>query len=149
MSTTPWKANDPAAGEGVLDRNKGKIAWTSFLLALLQSICSAVVAVNGLRLAIGLGAVVLSSGAGAAVVRFHVDWIRVPMIVLAVAGSVLNLAILAHVRYLRNRPAAQWRREPLSAHAVRMERLQIWLAVLTFILVGIEEGLHLHFHHHL
>ncbi|WP_446742067.1 hypothetical protein [Silvibacterium acidisoli] len=149
MSSAPWKADDPAAGEGILDRNKGRIALTSFLLALLQSICSAVVAVNGLRLAIGLGAVVLSSGAMGTLVRFHVDWIRIPMIVLAVAGSVLNLAILAHVRYLRNRPSSQWRRQPLSAHAARMERLQIWLAVLTFVLVGIEESLHLHFHHHL
>jgi hypothetical protein len=149
MSTASWKADDAAPEEGVLDRNKGKIAWTSFLLALLQSICSAVVAVNGLRLAIGVGALVMSSGAGAAVVHFHRDSIRIPMVLLAVIGTVLNLAILAHVRYLRNRPSAQWRREPLSKRTIRSERLQIGLAVLTFILIGIEESLHMHFHHHL
>lgn len=149
MSTSPWKTDEVPAGEAVLERNKGKIAWVSFLMAFLQSICSAVVAVNGLRVAIGIGTLVLSSGAGAAVVRFHADRIRIPMILLAIAGAVINVAILVHVRYLRNRPAAQWRRVPLSARAIREERLQIWLAILTFILVGIEEVLHYHFHHHL
>lgn len=104
-------------------------------------------AVNGLRLAIGIGSLVLTTGVGAAVVRFHTTWIRLPMLGIALVGSLLNLAILAHVRHLRNRPASQWRQKPLSRHKLRMERLQFVLSIATLILIGVEEYLHLGFHH--
>jgi hypothetical protein len=132
-----------------LVRNRGVIAWTSFFFALLQSICGAIVAIDGLRVAIGIGALVLSTGAGAAVVRFHADAIRIPMIVVALLGSLLNLAILLHVRHLRNRPASQWRQKPLSLHQKRMELAQMLLALVTLVLIGVEEYLHLGFHHSL
>lgn len=127
-------------------RSQGAIAWSSFF-ALLQSICGAVVAVNGLRLAIGIGSLALSTGAGAAIVRFHTDWIRRPMMAVALLGSLLNLAIFLHVRYLRNRPASQWRRQAVSPRKLRMERLQLVLSLATLVLLGIEEYLHLGFHH--
>ena len=125
----------------------GIIAWSSFFLALLQSICGAVVAINGLRFAIGIGSLVFTTGAGAAVARFHANWIRLPMLGVALVGSLLNLAILLHVRHLRNRPASQWRQKPLSRHKLRMERLQYALSIATLVLLGIEEYLHFSFHH--
>jgi hypothetical protein len=154
MSSTPLepvKAQNnlaPMVPEELV-RNRGVIAWSSLLFALLQSICSAVVAVNGLRIAIGIGALVLSTGAGAAMVRFHADAIRIPMIVIALLGSLLNLAILVHVRHLRNRPASQWRQKPLSLHQKRMELTQLLLSLATLVLIGVEEYLHLSFHHSL
>jgi hypothetical protein len=132
-----------------LVRNRGAIAWSSFFFALLQSICGAIVAINGLRLAIGLGSLALSTGAGAAMVRFHADAIRIPMIVIALLGSLLNLAILMHVRHLRDRPAAQWRRKPLSLHQKRTELAQLVLSLATLVLIGVEEYLHLSLHHSL
>jgi hypothetical protein len=57
---------------------------------LLQSICT-FAAVDGLRLVIGVGSLAVSAGIGTAMDRFHQDWIRVPMIVLALLGSSLNL----------------------------------------------------------
>jgi hypothetical protein len=128
---------------------QGLIAWSSFFFALLQSICGAVVAINGLRLAIGIGSLALSTGAGAAVVRFHADWIRVPMIVIALLGSLLNLAILMHVRHLRSRPAAQWRQKPLSPRQKRGELAQLVLSLATLALIGVEEYLHFSLHHSL
>jgi hypothetical protein len=129
--------------------NQPFIAWSSFFLALLQSICSSIVAISGLRLAIGLGSFALSTGVGAAMVRFHADAIRIPMVVIALLGSLLNLAILIHVRYLRNRPAAQWRQKPLSLRQKRSERTQLVLALATLALLALEESLHLHLHHSL
>jgi hypothetical protein len=123
------------------------IGWSSFLFALFQSICGAVVAINGLRLAIGIGSLALTTGAGAVMVRFHADWIRLPMLAIALVGSLLNLAILLHVRHLRSRPASQWRQKPLSRHKLRMERVQFVLSVATLLLIGIEEYLHFGFHH--
>jgi hypothetical protein len=116
------------------------------LFAVLQSICGAVVAINGLRIAIGIGSLALSTGAGAAVVRFHGDAIRVPMIVIALLGSLLNLAILMHVRHLRHRPAAQWRVKPLSSREKRSEFTQLILSLATLVLIGVEEYLHFSFH---
>jgi hypothetical protein len=154
MTTTPVGSAEPNDTSAVLIQpdiasRQGVIAWSSFFFALLQSICGAVVAINGLRLAIGIGALALSTGAGAAVVRFHADWIRIPMIVVALLGSLLNLAIYLHVRHLRSRPASQWRQKPLSPHKLRMERVQLALSLATLVLIGIEEYLHFGFHHKL
>ena len=71
------------------------------------------------------------------------------MIVIAVFGSLLNLAILLHVRYLRNRPAAQWRQKPLTVQQKRSEFTQLLLSLATLALVVLEESLHLHLHHSL
>ena len=132
------------SGESRLQREKtrGVIAWSSFFFALLQSICTFFAAVSGLRLVIGVGSLAMSAGATAMLDRFHTDRIRVPMIVLALLGSLLNLVVLAQIRRLRSRPAAQWRLTAPSPHAIRMERLQFVLSVATLILIGVEEYLH-------
>jgi hypothetical protein len=67
MSSTPFeplKSRDAAAPllPDELVRNRGVIACSSFFFALLQSICGAVVAINGLRIAIGIGSLALSTG---------------------------------------------------------------------------------------
>jgi hypothetical protein len=154
MSSTPLgplksrEAVSPVLPDELV-RNRGVVAWSSFFFALLQSICGAIVAINGLRLAIGIGSLVLSTGVGAAMIRFHTDSIRTPMIVIALLGSLLNLAILMHVRHLRNRPAAQWRQKPLSLRQKRTELAQLVLSVATLVLIGVEEYLHLTLHHSL
>ena len=154
MSSTPLeplkshKAVGPVLADELV-RNRGVIAWSSFFFALLQSICGAVVAINGLRLVIGIGSLLLSTGVGAAMVRFHTDSIRIPMIVIALFGSLLNLAILMHVRHLRNRPAAQWRQQQLSLRQKRTELAQLGLSLATLVLIGVEEYLHLTLHHSL
>ena len=154
MSYTPLEPlkSHEAVGPVLADelvRNRGVIAWSSFFFALLQSICGSIVAINGLRLVIGIGSLVLSTGVGAAMVRFHNDSIRIPMIVIALFGSLLNLAILMHVRHLRNRPAAQWRRKQLSLRQKRTELAQLGLSLATLVLIGVEEYLHLTLHHSL
>ena len=147
MSTTPLeplKAGEAPAPlvPNELVRNQGLIAWSSFFFALLQSICGAFVAISGLRLAIGIGSFALSTGAATAMERFHADWIRIPMMAIALLGSLLNLGILLQIRHLRNRPAAQWRQKPLSLHQRRMERAQMVLSLATLVLLGVEEYLH-------
>jgi hypothetical protein len=157
MSSTPIEPIEPIKSAETaapmlpeeLVRSRGVIAWSSFFFALLQSICGAIVAINGLRIAIGIGALALSTGAGAAMVRFHTDAIRVPMIVIALFGSLLNLAILIHVRHLRNRPAAQWRQKPLSPKQKRTEFAQLVLSLFTLALIVVEEYFHLTLHHSL
>jgi hypothetical protein len=148
VTTTPVRPLAPAENvrrEGA-GRVQGAIAWSSFFFALLQSICTFFAAANGLRFAVGLGSLVLSAGAGTMVSRFHADALRIPMVVLAVIGSLLNLIVLAQVRRLRHRPASQWRQQPPGPHKLRMERLQIVLSIATLALVAVEESLHYHYH---
>lgn len=151
MSTKPAGIVEAEVkAEPVLEKEIGSsrlLAWLSFLFAVLQSICGAAVALNSFRLAIGISALVFSSGAGALMIRFHADWIRIPMLLLALVGSLVNIAILLQVRHLRKRPASQWRMKPLTEHQARMERLQWALSLAALVLIGIEEFLHFHFHH--
>ncbi len=125
------------------------IAWSSFFFALLQSVCTFFAAANGLRFVVGLGSLVLSAGAGTMVDRFHADALRVPMICLALVGSLLNLAVVAQIRRLRRRPASQWRLQPPSPRKLRTERLQVALSAATLALIALEEILHYHYCGHL
>jgi MFS family permease len=118
------------------------LGGASFVFALLQSLCTAVLTISGIRVAIGLSALAAASGIYAPARGYHQGAIRIPMLVIATAGALINLAVLAWIHHLRNRPAAQWRRRELSAQEKRSERLQIFLALITLILVGLEVWTH-------
>lgn len=118
------------------------VGGASFLFALLQSLCTAVLTLSGIRVAIGLSALAAASGVYAPARGFHQDAIRIPMLIIAAAGALVNLAVIAWIRHLRSRPSAQWRRRQTTAKEKRSERLQIILAVVTLILVGLETWTH-------
>ena len=128
---------------------QGAIAWSSLLFALLQSVCTFFAAANGLRFAVGLGSLVFSAGAGAIVDRFHADALRIPMVGIALVGSLVNLAVLGQVRRLRRRPASRWRQQLPTPGKLRMERMQVVLSVATLALIAVEELFHHHYLGHL
>jgi hypothetical protein len=142
------KTLDNAAPSKPTGRTGRVIAWSSFLFALLQSLCTFFAAANGLRFAIGLGALAVGASIGKAMDWFHSDLIRLPMVGLALFGSMLNLLVLWQVRRLRARPAAAWRVRPVSARKMRMEWVQFGLSVVTLVLIAVEEYWHLKWHHH-
>ncbi len=115
---------------------------SSLVLALMQSICTAVFTISGVRLAIGLTAFALAGSAAAPIHWFHQDAIRIPMLVLAAVGAVADLLVLGWMRHLRAQPAAQWRRREKSGKEKRSERLQVAVAILTLLLVGLETLAH-------
>jgi len=118
------------------------LSGASFLFALLQSLCTAVLTLSGIRVAIGLSALAAASGIYAPARGFHQDAIRIPMLILAAVGAVVNLAVLAWIWHLRSRPSAQWRKREITKKERRSERLQVVLAVVTLILVGLETWTH-------
>jgi hypothetical protein len=147
MPATSAKPSEPAQTEGKFlppqaTNAQAVVAWSGFIFAVLQSVCTFFMALDGLRLLIGAGALALIVHAGTVWDHFHTNWIRVPMVVLAFAGSALNLLILRRIWRLRNHPAAQWRRVPVSLRKIRMERLQFALSVITLTLITIEEVTH-------
>jgi len=137
-SPDPSPADSAVSVPGVLHGNSKLINWSAFLFAALQSVCSAFIALNGVRLLIGVGAFAAASGVVKLADRMHIAAIRIPMMVLALAGSVLNLVVLWQVWRLRRRPASAWRQQPVSRKKIASEWLQFTLSVLTLCLLAAE-----------
>lgn len=118
--------------------------WSSFLLAFLQSVCTAFIALHSIRLLVGIGAVVLASSAWRLAERLHINAIRIPMMLIALLGALLNLLALWQVRRLRRRAASAWRQQPLTPSKRRKEFLQLALSLLTLVLLFAEWLAHSH-----
>lgn len=113
-------------------------SWPSFFFAVLQSVCSAFLALNSIRFIVGVGAFAAATSALRVADRLHINAIRIPMMLVALAGSLLNLIALWRVRSLRKRPASAWRQKPVTPEKKRSERLQFGLSVLTLALLAVE-----------
>ena len=114
------------------------LGWSGILFAILQSACTAVIAISGVRVAIGLSALVAAAGIHAPAKGFHQDAIRIPMMIVALVGSLLNLFVIWKIRNLRSKPASQWRQKPIPSRKLNSERIQIVLSLLTLILLAAE-----------
>jgi hypothetical protein len=121
------------------------VGLTSLFFIVLQSACSFVMAISGVRVLIGLGALAaVTAGAQAPPSALHRDAIRIPMMILAIGGSVINLYVIWRVRSLRHRASSQWRRQPVSRRRIWGENTQIVLALVTLLLVAAEFFSHLY-----
>jgi hypothetical protein len=114
---------------------------------LLQSLCTAVLTISGVRVLIGVGALAAAAGTDAPATGWHRDAIRIPIMPLALVGTFVNLYVLWRMRRLRNRTAAQWRIQPPTARELHSERWQFVLAILTLVLLVAEWVTHPIIHH--
>lgn len=121
-------------------------AVIGFAFVILQSACTAVTAISGLRLLIGVTSLTAASLLPGFIFTIHTDRIRIPMLIIAVIGSVVNLYVLWRIRSLRSRPSSQWRMQAVSGKQRRSEAFQFVLSVLTLVLVAIECAIHYHQH---
>jgi hypothetical protein len=130
--------SDPLPG-GPVGKRTWLVSVTSLVFIVLQSACSAVIAISGVRVAIGLTALAEATiGIHAPAKGFHQDAIRIPMMVLATIGSLINLYVIWRIRSLRTRPSSQWRIQPITPKQRRSEIFQVGLAILTLVLVAAE-----------
>lgn len=134
--TATVPAEDPAIKRTWL------VSVTSLLFIILQSACTAVMAVSGIRVAIGLSALAQALGVYTPARGFHQDAIRIPMMIAATIGALINLYVIWRIRMLRARPSSQWRVRPVSAKQKRAEFFQIALGILTLALVSAEAITH-------
>ena len=119
------------------------IGWSSFLFAALQSVCSAFIALGSVRLLIGIGAFTAQRWSAGPVEPSHSQsaWlfsVRIPMMIFALAGSLLNLVVLWQVWRLQRRPAAAWRLQPQSKRKKASVWLQFTLSIITLFLLAAE-----------
>lgn len=123
------------------------VSLTSLLFIVLQSACTVAVAFSGVNAAVGLGSFAAAIGLTRLTGSFHADLIRVPMMVLALGGSLFTLYIVRRARVLRARPASQWRVRPLTLKEKRKETFQIAISTLTIVLIVAEIATHLYLIH--
>jgi hypothetical protein len=119
------------------------IGWSGFFFAVVQSVCSAFVALSGVRILIGASAFGSAIGLLKIADRLHFNAIRIPMMLLALMGSLFNLLAIWQVRRLRGRSASTWRQKALSSKKLSSERLQLALSVLTLVLLAFEYYFHI------
>jgi hypothetical protein len=130
---------------GTSTARRWAFSLTSLFFIVLQSACSLVMALSGVRVLIGLGALAaVTAGAQAPPTGLHSDEIRIPMMILAVAGSLINLYVIWKIRSLRKRQSSRWRQQPISRKRIWGENTQIALAILTLLLVAAEFFAHLY-----
>jgi hypothetical protein len=120
------------------------LGLTSFFFILLQSACTVFMAISGLRSLIGVGSLAAAMTGLKFLDALHGSAIRIPMEVVAIAGSLVNLYAVWRLRSLRARPASQWRMTPPTAKGKHSESAQVALAVLTLLLVAVEWALHIY-----
>jgi hypothetical protein len=112
---------------------------TSLVFIVLQSACTAVMAISGVRVAIGLSALAEATwGIHAPAHGFHRDAIRIPMMIAALVGSLINLYVIWRIRSLRARPSSQWRVQAVSSKQRGSEVFQVVLSVITLALLAAE-----------
>ena len=129
----------PVLPENSASRPTWIVSATSLVFIVLQSACTAVIAISGVRVAIGLSALAEATiGIHAPASGFHRDAIRIPMMIVATIGSLINLYVVWRIRSLRARPVAQWRLQAVTPKQRRSEVFQIVLAIFTLILVAAE-----------
>src|ERR1700722_9541309 len=132
-SRTPAAANNPASKRTWL------VSATSLFFIILQSACTAVIAISGVRVAIGLSALAEATiGIHAPAKGFHQDAIRIPFMIGATIGSLINLYVIWRIRTLRARPSAQWRAQVVTPKQRRSELFPIAPAEVMLVLVRTE-----------
>ena len=129
----------PVSTEEPASRRTWLVSMTSLAFIVLQSACTAVMAISGVRVAIGLSALAEATiGIHAPAHGFHRDAIRIPMMIAALVGSLINLYVIWRIRSLRARPSSQWRVQAVSAKQRRSEVFQVVLSVVTLALLAAE-----------
>lgn len=138
-------SSQPVPAEQVRSRSL-VLQFASFAFALLQSACTLFMALSGVRLLLGIGALALAGSAQSVAGTIHGPLLRIPMLLFAVVASVLNLAALHRVRSLRRRASSQWRMTPPDAGQLRSERWQLVLSVTSILLAAVESAFHYYLH---
>lgn len=110
----------------------------ALVLAVLEAAC--VFAVTAAKAGFLLSSVAAFAAGWAATI--HRDLFRIPALVLAILGSLINLYLLWKFFRLRNAPAAAWRKKPLTTRERWRMGLVFSMSTATLILAFAEIYLH-------
>jgi hypothetical protein len=120
------------------------LSSAAFVGSLVEGACAILVASASAKLFVGLGAVAGAVKAS----RLHADIIRIPVLFVSAAAAVIMLAVLWNSLRARNRPAARWRKKPMTLREKFSFAITLVASVLTVALVVGEVIEHPIFHVH-
>ena len=118
------------------------LSSAAFLGSVVEGACAILVASSSAKLFVGLGAVAGAMKAS----RLHADIVRIPVLLVSAAASLLTLFVLWNSWRARNRSAARWRRRPMNTGEKLSLALTFSTSVLTIVLVVSEAIEHPFFH---
>src|ERR1700730_16932164 len=120
------------------------LSSAAFVGGLVEGACAILVASASAKLFVGLGAVAGAVKAS----RLHADIVRVPVLLVSAASAVITLVVLWNSWRARNRPAARWRKKPMTLREKFSFAITLLASVLTMALVVGEVIEHPIFHVH-
>jgi hypothetical protein len=120
-----------------------KRSWGLLTLAVIEAFCIFFVILAKTGLVVG-GLAAFAVGWAR---YLHRDIIRVPVLLVAIAGAGLNLYLLWKRQQLRNAPAAAWRKKALTKRERFRIALVLSLSILTLAFASCEIYLHRLIHH--
>lgn len=120
-----------------------KRSWGLLILAVIEAFCIFFVILAKTGLVVG-GLAAFAVGWAR---YLHRDIIRVPVLLVAIAGAGLNLYLLWKRQQLRDAPAAAWRKKALTKRERFRIALVLSLSILTLAFAASEIYLHRLIHH--
>lgn len=106
--------------------------------AVLESICVFLIGLGKLGILVGVATLLAAEKASS----FHSEKFRIPILLLAVIGAVVNLYSVWNFHRLRNAASAAWRRRPLTGRQKTKHVLLVLFSVVALLLVGAEIYVH-------
>ena len=120
-----------------------RTSWTALIISIIEAVCVFSVAAAKTGLVLGSAAATLTGWT----LSLHQDVIRIPLLLIAIVGSLINLYLLWRAHRLRAAPSAAWRRRPLTTREHWRIALVFSLSVVTLGLGMAEIYFHRIFHH--
>lgn len=120
------------------------VSGVALLGSIVEGACAILVASASAKLFVGLGAAAAAMKAS----RLHADVVRIPVLLASAAAALLMLFVLWNGWRARNRPAARWRKQPMTTRDKLSLAVTLFASVLTLALVVGEAVVHPIFHVH-
>lgn len=118
-------------------------SWITLIISIVEAVCVFAVAAAKAGLVLGSAAIALTGWT----LLLHRDVIRIPLLFIAIVGSLINLYLLWRAHRLRTAPSAAWRRRPLTSREQWRIGLVFSLSVVTLALGMAEIYFHRLLHH--
>lgn len=108
------------------------------LFAVLESVCVFLIGLSKMGILVGVSSLLAAEKASS----FHSEKFRIPILLIAVLGAVINLYSVWNFHRLRNASSAAWRRRPLTRRQKIKDSVLVALSALALVLVCAEIFVH-------
>ncbi|PYU38108.1 MAG: hypothetical protein DMG54_31210 [Acidobacteria bacterium] len=119
-----------------------RLSFAALATAAIQGICAFVIAMNSVKVALGITSVAAAGGSS----WIHSDPVRLFLRYLSAALATATLYVIWNGWRLRNRPASQWRRVPLTRRGKWTIALGLLSAFASWFLIITEIYAHRRIH---